>query len=189
MATTASGPGVDAATGPNADLSMPSSSAYPVGPYGNQVGDTMADFTAAGYSATHVWSTAMKLSDIRANPACKCLVLTIGATWCGACQDEQPDLVSDTTSDPNFCVLGILQEGPSGAVATKTDVDNWENAFHQNFPVMQGNATTEKLMHGYGSEIGLPFSLIIKPGTMTVLENVQGYASNMHSHARSLCGY
>jgi hypothetical protein len=164
-------------------------SAYPPGPYGNQVGDTLADFSAAGYTASGAWSSSIQLSDVRADPACKCLILTIGATWCGACQEEQPDLIQDVASDPAFCVVSVLQEGPSGAPATRADVDEWIGYFNQNFVVLQGNSATEDLMANYGSSVGLPFGFIIKPSTMRVLENTQGYVSNLHSYARSLCGY
>ena len=178
--------------GPNdpADMAIPpASTPYPPGPYGNQIGETMPDVSAPGYLANQSWSTSVRLSQLRANPACKCIVVTIGASWCGACQYEQPDLVSDVSSDAGFCVLGILQEGPSGDVATRPDLDAWEGTYHQNFPVLQGNASTEQLMSGYGSSVGLPFTLIMKASTMTVLDNVQGYDSNLHAHARSLCQY
>jgi hypothetical protein len=166
----------------------PVSTPYPAGPYGNQVGDTLGDFSSSGYSGTGTYTT-LKLSELRANPACKCILVTIGASWCGACQSEQPDLVADVSSDPNFCVLGILQEGPSGSLATKSDLDQWEGAFGQNFPVMLGTNGTEQLMAGYGSSVGLPFALIVQPSTMTVLENLQGYSSDLHAYAQSLCGY
>jgi hypothetical protein len=179
---------------PAVDMAMVT---YPAGPYGNQTGDTLADFTAAGYrlsrtqtdSSMLTWDTNIKLSDFHANSACKCMVVTIGATWCGACQQEQPTLVSDISSDPNFCVLGILQDGPNqGTPATQTDVDNWTQQFFQNFPVVKGTTTTDNLMQGYGSTIGLPFSLIVNPTTMKVLDSVQGYDSQIHSYATSLCG-
>jgi len=185
-------PGSSQGPGPSdpADMATPPTSApYPSGPYGNQVGETMPDVSGPGYLANQSWSTNARLSDLRANPACKCIVVTIGATWCGACQYEQPDLVSDVSSDPAFCVLGILQEGSSGATATRPDLDAWEGTYNQNFPVMLGNANTEQLMAGYGSSVGLPFTLIIAPSTMTVLDNVQGYDASLHAHARSLCQY
>jgi hypothetical protein len=170
------------------DMKM-ATSPYPQGPYGNQPGETLGDFSAAGYTASHTWSTSIKLSDIRANPACKCLIISIGATWCSACQEEQPDLIQDVSSDPAFCVVGILQEGASGSRAVRADVDEWTDYYNQNFTVLQGNSATEDLMNGYGSSVALPFGFIVKPSTMEVLENTQGYASNLHSYARSLCGY
>src|SRR5438132_1604377 len=85
--------------------------------------------------------------------------LAIGATWCPACQDEQPKLIADVSEDPSFCVLGILQEGPvQDKTATRGDVDDWTQHFAENFWVVQGNAATNKLLDGYGSVIGLPFN-------------------------------
>jgi hypothetical protein len=37
--------------------------------------------------------------------------------------------------------------------------------------------------------VGLPFALIVKPSTMTVLDNVQGYSSDLHTYARQVCAY
>jgi hypothetical protein len=171
------------------DLAMPASTAYPSGPYGNQLGDTLADITGQGYSATGAWSNSLRLSDLHDNPACKCILVTIGASWCGACQAEQPDLVSDVGSDPAFCVFGILQEGETQDPATTSDLDAWEGTYNQNFPVMLGTPDTEQLMANWGSSVGLPFAFIVKPSTMTVLDNTQGYASDLYSYARSKCGY
>jgi hypothetical protein len=171
------------------DLAMPASTPYPPGPYGNQIGDTLGEISGAGYTATGAWSSSLRLSDLRNDPACKCILVTIGASWCGACQAEQPDLVSAVGSDPSFCVLGILQEGQTHDPATTSDLNAWQATFDQNFPVMLGTADTEQLLLGYGSSIGLPFAFIVNPSTMTILDNTQGYASDLYSYARSRCGY
>jgi hypothetical protein len=168
----------------------PQPTAYPQGPYGNQLGDTLGDLTAPGYRADGTWSSAISLSDVRAGSACECMILTLGATWCSACQYEQPDLVAAVSSDPALCVVGVLQEGATrGVMAERADVDDWVGYYHQNFVVLQGTPEYEDLMFGYGSSVALPFTLIVKPQTMEVLDNVQGYASDLHTYARSLCGY
>jgi hypothetical protein len=135
------------------------------------------------------WDSTIAFGDYNANPACKCLVITIGALWCSACQDEQPSLATDVSGDPSFCVLGILMDGQNqGVAATKADVDTWTQYFKQNFTVAQGTPASENLLNGFGSTIGLPFSFIVKPQTMTVLSTVQGFDPQMHANATALCG-
>ena len=105
------GGGADMSVAPDMALKI-----YPEGPYGNHEGDTLVDVFAEGYRFTVdkttvaqvTWDTNIRLNDFYNNPACKCLLITIGATWCTACQEEQPAIIADVVSDPNFCVLGIL---------------------------------------------------------------------------------
>src|SRR5437879_6476316 len=85
--------------GPPPDMTPPPT--YPKGPYGNQTGQTLPNLTASGYrldpkhtdSSKLTWATDIKLQDFNFNPVCKCLLISIGATWCPACQEEQPALV------------------------------------------------------------------------------------------------
>ena len=171
--------------------------AYPSGPYGNQIGDVLADKTLSGYrlslgqtdASQLQWDTNIRFGDFHDNAACKCLLITWGATWCGACQQEQPSLVASVQGDPGFCVLNILQEGPfNGTLATKQDVLKWNQRFRQNFYVVQGTAATEQLWNGYGMTIGLPFNFVVNPTTMTVLDTVQGFRPDIYSHSMALCG-
>jgi hypothetical protein len=170
--------------------------AYPAGPYGNQIGDTLRDLTLAGYRMTPQqtdstklpWDTAIHLADFHANPACTCLLITVGASWCEACVEEQPALITDVSGDPGFCVLGILQEGmQQQVIATRDDVDAWTQQFQENFTVALGTRLSEHLFDGYGSTIGLPFNLIVDPHTMQVLDNVQGFESQIYQHATQKC--
>jgi hypothetical protein len=173
---------------------------YPAGPYGNQIGDTMRDVTLQGYRLTRAqtdstqltWSN-ITLSDYHNNPRCKCMLITVGALWCSACQQEQPQLIQDAASDNNFCVLGIVQEGQNpGQAATHPDVDVWTQNFRQNFFVALGNITTNHYFDGYTMgnppSIGLPFNLVITPPDMKIVDSWQGYDPNGHSHALSSCG-
>jgi hypothetical protein len=96
--------------------------------------------------------------------------------------------VSDVGADPSFCVLGILQEGQAqGSTATRADVDTWTQYFQQNFAVAQGASKTDALLSGFGSTIGLPFSFVVKPSTMKVLDVVQGFDPQIHDNAMALC--
>jgi hypothetical protein len=170
-------------------------SAYPAGPYGNQIGDTLPNVALAGYRLTPAqtdstrvpWTTNIQFGDYH-QPACQCLVVTIGAIWCTACQQEQPQLVSDVAGDSSFCVLGVLQEGQfQGTPATRADVDTWTQGFSQNFSVAQGSTATDDLLNGFGSTIGLPFSFVVKPSSMKVLDVVQGFDPQIHANAMAEC--
>jgi hypothetical protein len=86
-------------------------------------------------------------------------------------------------------VLGIVQEGRAQqSMATQDDVDAWTTHFNQNFTVAQGSKTTERLLSGFGTTIGLPFSFVVDPASMKVLDVVQGFSPDIHDHAVSLCG-
>jgi hypothetical protein len=170
--------------------------------HGNQVGQTLGDFTMGGYRLTPAqtdssqlsWDPSIRIADFYARAQsgeCTCLLITVGATWCSACQDEQPQLISDVQGDPTFCVLGILQDGPNtGVTATEADVSDWTQYFRQNFTVARGSNQSEALFNGWdsGGTIGLPFSLIVKPQTMQVLDSMQGFSADIHSIARADCG-
>lgn len=174
---------------------------YPQGPYGSAVGFTLNDFSAQGYrlspaqtdSTQLAWST-IDVAEYHTNPACKCLLVTIGATWCGDCMAEQPMLVTAHGQDPSFCVMGILQAdiGASGMQenATKADVDAWTQMYKQNFFVVQGSdATMEELVVGHGNgSVPLPFSLIVKPDTMKIVGEIDGVNLDAHTYAMNLCG-
>jgi thiol-disulfide isomerase/thioredoxin len=197
------------------DGSAPSSSSsgggggtagYPPGPYGSSVGFTLNDFSASGYrlgpgqtDSTKLPWTTIDVSEYHESPVCKCLLITVGATWCGDCMAEQPMLVQSHAQDPSFCVMGILQAdiGPSGMQenATKADVDAWTQMYKQNFYVVQGSdETMYKLLDGQGYSTGnsgsvaLPFSLIVKPSTMKVVGQIAGVNLNAHDYAMGLCG-
>lgn len=179
---------------------------YPPGPYGSAIGFTLNDFSASGYrlgpgqtDSTKLPWTTIDVAEYHESPVCKCLLVTVGATWCGDCMAEQPMLVQAHAQDPSFCVMGILQAdiGPSGMQenATKADVDAWTQMYKQNFYVVQGSDETMNALivgHGTGTgssgSVALPFSLIVKPSTMKVVGEIDGVNLNAHDYAMGLCG-
>jgi hypothetical protein len=173
---------------------------------GNQPGDAIVNLTMEGYrldrehtdSTMLTWATDIRMADYYAmSDKCKCMVLTMGATWCPACNQEQATLIQDVAGDPEFCVLNILQEGPvNGTQAVQEDVDAWTVKYSQNFYVTKGTSATRNLWQGYGSTIGLPFNLIIRPSDMQILDAtkvgymspaVQGFDPMIHDNATTLC--
>jgi hypothetical protein len=173
---------------------------YPAGPYGNSVGQTLYQFSLPGYrlspqqtdSTKLPFDPAIDLIEYHRNPTCKVLVVTVAATWCGSCMQEQPALIDWVASDPSFCVYGILQaslQGGQQEVATKADLDTWTQQYKENFAYTQGSEGSEyALIMGQNgsSTVGLPFSLIVRPRDMKIVGIVQGSRSDLHDYAMSL---
>jgi len=177
-----------------------SATGYPQGPYGSAITFTLDDFTSYGYrlapgqtDSTQLPWTSIDVAEYHENPVCKCLLVTVGATWCGDCQAEQPMLVQAHAQDPSFCVMGILQADDANGTqqnATKADVDAWTQEFKQNFYVVQGTDETMQALvvgHGQGS-VALPFSLVVRPDTMKVVGQIAGVNLDAHDYAMGLCG-
>ena len=179
---------------------------YPPPPYGNQANDVLANLKGGGYrlspaqtdSSQLKWDDNITLEDFHANPKLKCMLVSFGASWCGACQQEQAALPGDIANDPSFGVLNILIEGPvngSNKVAT-TDVDDWTQMFHQNYPVIYGGDTSggsrsdlKALWNGWdmGGSIGLPFNIVVRTTDMQVADVIQGFSPTIHDDAMAKC--
>ncbi len=183
-----------------ADLAMPDlAPAYPAGPFGNQNGQTLGDVTMSGYrlspeqtdSTKATWESNIRLADFHNNPACKCLYIALGGRWCGACRQEQGSMIDWIKKDPNFCVLGVLQDGLKEHVdATHDDVDKWTQEFKQNFTVVAGSKATWAFTDSYrnqSNEIGMPFSLVVKPSTMQVAGHDIGTSPLLYNSAVAEC--
>jgi len=162
-----------------------------------RIGETLADFSAMGYRLTPAQTDStkltfenIKLSDYLTK-SCSCLAITIGARWCGACQQEQPALKTVVSQHSDLCVLGVLQESnTNGSPAQKSDVDAWTTQFKQNFSVIQGTPTTDDLLFANpqsSGSVGLPVTVIVKPSTMKVLLEIEGYDTAVYADAMAAC--
>ncbi len=188
----------DLKMGPPPDMTM-GPPPYPMGTQGNKVGDIIPDLKLPGYRLTTAqtdsskltWDETIALSDYYNNSANSCMILSMGATWCGECQQEQPALIGDVQSTQGLAVLDILFEGPTqGTGSTMQDVTNWTQQYHQDYFVVQGTEQTfQQLAVGYGNMgvIGLPFNLIISTKTMKVLEEVEGFDPSIGTRAMTDC--
>lgn len=165
------------------DLAMES---YPEGPYGNQEGDTFFDIDMPGYRLTldktdttaATWEDSITLSSVRAaNPNAKCIWVSLGASWCGVCRQEQSmlpaEIAKQDAAAPKIAVYSMLMEGPDNGSnkVTKDDVDAWIADFSQNYPVVMSDGKIHQdIWRGWDDNgvIGLPFNLIIDRKTMAV---------------------
>jgi thiol-disulfide isomerase/thioredoxin len=179
-----------AALPPSPDLAQP---LYPLGPYGRNIGDTVEDFSFQGYRLSPAQTDSTKLplasidiAEIHSQPACKCLLLTMGAPWCTPCQDEQAFLVQAVQQDPSLCVLEMLVDGQAqGTPPTRADLDAWTQQYRENFPV---GLINDRAAARLPDVTGLPTSVVIKPATMKILDVSQGFDPNSMPTAQSLCG-
>jgi len=82
--SSSSGTGTPAATAPDA---APTSAAYPAGPYGVEVGDTIANLSFAGWSAPPYAAPGgtLSLADFY-GPKWKLVVVNVCSVWCGPCK-------------------------------------------------------------------------------------------------------
>src|SRR5437870_5011694 len=72
---------------------------YPPGPFGNQIGQTLQDFTMHAYrlspketdSKKLAWDDEISMREAHDSKACKCLVVSVAAMWCGECARAADD--------------------------------------------------------------------------------------------------
>jgi hypothetical protein len=178
---------------------------YPPGPYGNEVGQTLIDFNMSGYrlspaqtdSTKASWDTKIALHEFHDSKDCKCLVISVAATWCGECMQEQPAIIKGVADDKAFCALGVLQQtlvNGHEVDAARSDVDTWTQRFKQDFPVVLGDRATAQILFvgdgegTNGSSVALPFTLVVRTDSMHVMGMNQGVRADIHDWAMGLCG-
>lgn len=147
---------------------------YPEGPYGTKVGDTLYNIKGQGFRLTRENTDAnnakleeLSIDDvIRHNPACKCLLLSQSAIWCGPCRQEQVALVPFIEEHPEFCAYNVLlEDAPGEAAVAPDDLLKW-NEFGQNFPIVVANISTKLRLPDTKS---IPRNTLINPATMEIL--------------------
>ena len=87
------------------------------------------------------WDPTIGVS--RSSERCRCLLVTLGAKWCPACEKEQPQLVTDVNADPSFCVLGVLRAWRRRARRRRVTSTPGARRFDQNPNVVLGSPATD----------------------------------------------
>jgi hypothetical protein len=119
---------------------------YPAGPYGIDVGQTLADVCLSGYaSPTQETLVPMALHDFfdpSGTSNHKLLFLSAGMTWCGPCNREASELSS--VQVPGVAMFQVLLDGPTyGVGSTEADLKAWDELYKLPFWVaMDPNRTT-----------------------------------------------
>ena len=186
-------------TAPGPDLAPYDPGPYPEGPYGIKEGDTIYNVAPNGYALSIENSDvstlefkSLPLSSIRADPRCKCLMISKSARWCGPCNVEQDEFAKAHEEDPSFCIYNVLIQGlqNDGSRATPADVLAWVQQHNQNFPVVMGTLATDAKIPSYYSAPGitsLPSNILVNPKTMKILQISAGLGPNTIADAKAMC--
>lgn len=107
-----------------------SSTAYPPGPYGTGVGDTIADIAFTDQDGAPI-----SLGDLYRDDSARLLLVSTSAEWCVACREEQPLFQSlfNEYRDRGFRVMVTLFENTDFAPANTQDVAQWRAQYGLSF--------------------------------------------------------
>ena len=167
--------------------------AYPVGPYGSEVGSTIADHTflgwrdpvRAGFDPTRL--EEVRLSDFYdpRGQNTELIVLNASAVWCPACRSEMQTLdrldMSGSYRQSKVVIFGTLFEDARGAPAKPEDLALWGNGltFLVDFPLVLDPGLK---LGPYFSQSVTPLNLIVDARTMEILRIYMGYSDTFWSY-------
>ncbi len=164
-----------------------STSQYPAGPYGKQVGDTAANICIEGWPnprKSRFSADALEticLADFYAPDASspRVLLLNTGAVWCTACQVEyagtgtRPSLEQhlDERRERGLDALGVLFQNADRDPAQAADAIAWAEAFDVGFPF---GMDAPFAVGAFADPLVQPTSIVIDARTMKVLLRIEG---------------
>lgn len=132
---------------PPSEEGTPTGAAYPEGPYGVNVGQTLGDIEFVGHLrkettglATASELSTLKLSDVRAKAGePKYAVIHLSAYWCGICRAALGDMVAAYPKEAAKAIfVDIMVEGSTpDDVATKANLDSWVKGLDIPFTVLR----------------------------------------------------
>lgn len=175
------------ATGGGSTLSPTlSRPAYPAGPYGHGLGDTVPNLSflgwrdpaAAQYDAEHL--EIINLSDFY-NPdgsegKPRIIALNASAVWCTVCRAEYRQLQNSHTYSTyrpkGVEMLGVLFEDNDYNPAKPADLNRWGTAFEVSFPLVLDPGF--KTGQFFASD-ATPLNLLIDASDMRILNVTMGY--------------
>lgn len=99
-------------------------------PAGSAVGEFFPDARVTGCDGTKVTLDALRCQH-------ELTWLSVGASWCGPCQEEAPELQAahEAYADEGIGVYQILFQGPDANPATTLDCANWTEQYALTLPV------------------------------------------------------
>jgi peroxiredoxin len=125
--------GVDLAPPPECALTAPPDDwVYPAGPYGDEIGETLENFTLDDCDGNEIdFGDVLGQSEIT--------LVSIGSGWCDPCIEESETLDSEVFRE--FCprglqVVQILFEDELSRPATKLFCSEWRERYTMSFPVV-----------------------------------------------------
>ena len=138
---------------------------YPPGPYGVNVGDTVADLEFVNPDAT-----AFRLGDVFADPHHRVLVVSTAAGWCSACVEEQPALqrLHEEWAGRGLYVLVAVFENAQYAPADGDYAGTWKDAYGVDFGVVADPTFALSAYYPNGDTSASPLNMAIDVDTMTL---------------------
>jgi len=155
---------------------------YPEGPYGTRQGDVLPDLCFEGWLSPRdaafdpARASRVCLSDLRATPSARVLLVNSGAVWCVACRAEyggsrdRPSLAERLAerSDRGLMVLGSLFETRDARPPDLADAALWARTFEVDFPFVVDGA------YSLGTSAIAPENRVVDLETMEVVLALQG---------------
>jgi len=114
------------------ELSAPGQTNYPPGPYGTDVGDTIADVSLQDCDGN-----TLSLGDVIAQAPLT--LFNVGAGWCQPCIEETETIDVEIFSE--FCgrglrVVQVMFQDEESRAATSLFCKDWRSRYKLNFPVL-----------------------------------------------------
>lgn len=166
---------------------------YPPGPYGYDIGSTIADYAFVGFPAPDVTTDALvlvHLSDFynptgadtypagspygEGAPKPKALFVHAAAVWSGPDNFEADMFTPMALNAYPACLeaLDVLMDGPTpGKVATEKDAFNWANKYNATYPVVIDPAAQ---LQPIFTMQAFPTNILIDTKTMTIVDVLAG---------------
>jgi hypothetical protein len=140
-------------------LDAPPASAYPAGPYGFAVGNTMLN---ASFSAAD--GAIVTLAELRALAGTKVIVWSSGAEWCPVCRSKVPALKRlQTDKGPQgVVVIESLHQSSNFTPANAATVDRWNRQYQVNYRLVVEKSPP------YAQQTQNPLIWVIDAATMKI---------------------
>jgi hypothetical protein len=134
-------------------------SAYPAGPYGLAVGNTMLDA-----SFTERDGASISLGDLRALPGTKVIVWSSGAEWCSVCRSKVPALkqLQATKGPTGVVVIESLHQSSNFTPANAATIERWNQQYQVNYRLVVENSPP------YARQTQNPVIWVIDAATMKI---------------------
>lgn len=176
------GTGADPGNGTEADAGVAPTCTYPAAPYGRTVGSTLSPFLHwQGYApgATEVGDVSIKdYFDCDGSKGITAIVFDESALWCGPCQEMASgleDVVTGTWGPAGVAVVSLIAENSKQQAASVADAKSWKDAFGLDHVAVVADPRYS-LVTTTSSEIGLPYTVLVDPRTMKIVEVFEGWA-------------
>lgn len=149
---------------------------YPCGPYGYAAGSVIENLTVSGRRDINkngqVLSNPVmpiKLADYHLDPNLKALVISIAATWCVPCVNEQPALAQTyrdyLAAGAHVAILESIVQDQGGQPANQNTVDAWTMAYKTPFDMA---ADLMGALAPYYDPHTFPTQMVVRTSTMSI---------------------